>query len=438
MNAWRSEISRFIIGLITGGAIGWAVGYPGWGIAVMATLHGFWMLLRTRELARWVLLNNDDDPPDSGSIWGNLYDHLYQKEKQTQTRIQSLLELVDLARQSTNALRDAVVVVNQYDELEWWNDAAETLLGLKRQTDRGQPITNLVRDPRFIRYFRQRQYEGELEVPSPVNKSILLQLQTVVFGDNNRLLVARDVTRLHHLEQTRKDFVANVSHELRTPLTVIKGYLETFIDLLGPDQTQLRRGMQQMQQQAHRMEMLVSDLLLLSRLETQNRNQPAKPIIIGTLLRQIYQDALALNSDRNHTLHLHVDDEHALMGYESELRSAFSNLVVNAVKYTPDEGEITLRWWVDDEGAHFSVQDNGIGIEPQHLPRLTERFYRADPSRNSKTGGTGLGLAIVKHVLMHHDARLDIVSEPGEGSTFTCHFPRKLLTVMPASVAVAI
>lgn len=427
MDAWRNEASRFIIGLVVGGTLGWMVGYAGWGVAIAATLHGLWMLQRTRELARWVLLNNDDDPPDSGSIWGNLYDHLYQKDKQTQTRIDNLLELVDLARQSTNALRDAVVVVNQHDELQWWNDAAETLLGLKRQTDRGQPVTNLVRDPRFIRYFRQRDYQHELDIPSPVNKATRLQLQTVVFGDNNRLLVVRDITRLHQLEQTRKDFVANVSHELRTPLTVIKGYLETFIDLLGPEQKQLQRGLHQMQQQTHRMEMLVSDLLLLSRLETQARDQRAKPTDIAPLLQQIYQDALALNDEKKHTIHLRIDDEHALLGFEGELRSAFSNLVVNAVKYTPEAGEITLRWWVDKGGAHFSVQDNGIGIEPQHIPRLTERFYRADASRNSKTGGTGLGLAIVKHVLMHHEAQLEIFSEPSEGSTFICHFPGRLL-----------
>lgn len=435
MNAWRSEFTRFLIGLAVGGALGWMVGYVGWGVAIPAVMHGTYMLLRTRELARWVLLNNDEDPPDSGSIWGNLYDHLYQKDKQTQTRINNLLELVDLARQSTNALRDAVVVVNQHDELEWWNDAAQTLLGLKRQTDRGQPITNLVRDPRFIRYFRLRQYDNEVEIPSPVNKAVLLQVQTVVFAENNRLLVARDITRLHALEQTRKDFVANVSHELRTPLTVIKGYLETFIDMLDPTQKQLRRGLQQMQQQTHRMEMLVSDLLLLSRLETQNRNQPAKSLDMGSLLRQIYQDAIALNDEKKHTIHLRVEDEHGLVGYDSELRSAFSNLVVNAVKYTPDEGEITLRWWTDADGAHFSVEDNGIGIEPQHIPRLTERFYRADASRNSKTGGTGLGLAIVKHVLMHHDAQLEIRSEPGEGSIFICHFPSRLVVTKPLLMA---
>ncbi len=397
------------------------------------------MLLRTRELARWVLLNSDEDPPDSGSIWGKLYDHLYQKDKQQQIRLQELLDLVDLARQSTNAIKDAIVVINTNDELQWWNDGAETLLGLKRQTDRGQPATNLLRDPRFIRYFRQRNYDTELEIPSPVNKAVMLQIQTVVFGDDNRLLIARDITRLHSLEQTRKDFVANVSHELRTPLTVIKGYLETFIDLVDPAQKPLHRGLQQMQQQAHRMEMLVSDLLLLSKLETQNRNQPAAPVNIGNLLRQIYQDALALNEEKKHAIHLHVVDDNAqgagntLLGYEGELRSAFSNLVVNAVKYTPEAGEITLRWWVDNNGAHFAVEDNGLGIEPHHIPRLTERFYRADASRNSKTGGTGLGLAIVKHVLLHHDAQLEITSEPGEGSTFTCHFPLKRMAGRSAS-----
>lgn len=435
MNAWRNEFNRFIFVLLIGGGAGWFAGQPGWGVAIMAVLFGVRMLLRTRELARWVLLDNDNAPPDSGSIWGNVYDHLQKKDKQQQSRLNALLELVDLARQSTNALKDAVVVVNQDNELEWWNNPAQTLLGLRRETDRGQQVTNLLRDPRFIRYFHQRQYDTELEIPSPVSKDILLQIQTVVFGDNNRLLVVRDITRLHNLEQTRKDFVANVSHELRTPLTVIKGYLETFIDLIDPAQKQLLRGLQQMQQQAHRMELLVSDLLLLSKLETQNKNQPAKAVGISHLIRQIYQDALALNEDKKHTITLCIDNENAMLGFESELRSAFSNLVVNAVKYTPSEGELTIRWHVDNQGAYFSVSDNGVGIEPHHIPRLTERFYRADASRNSKTGGTGLGLAIVKHVLIHHDAHLEIISELGEGSTFSCHFPLRLL--LPAQKVAA-
>ncbi|HVK99918.1 MAG TPA: phosphate regulon sensor histidine kinase PhoR, partial [Dongiaceae bacterium] len=237
----------------------------------------------------------------------------------------------------------------------------------------------------------------------------------------------------HNLEQMRKDFVANVSHELRTPLTVIKGYLETFLDVMGESNPQLKRGLAQMQQQAHRMELLVNDLLLLSRLETENTTQPMKAVTVGRLLKQVYNDAHALNGDKGHRIQLEADENLAIFGDENELRSAFSNLVMNAVKYTPDKGNILIRWWADADGAHMSVQDDGIGIDAKHIPRLTERFYRADQSRHAKTGGTGLGLAIVKHVLIHHGAHLAIESEPGEGSTFTCHFPRKNIVEMPIS-----
>ncbi|MEB0170240.1 phosphate regulon sensor histidine kinase PhoR, partial [Pseudomonas sp. CCC4.4] len=242
------------------------------------------------------------------------------------------------------------------------------------------------------------------------------------YGNNEHLMLVRDVTRIHQLEQMRKDFVANVSHELRTPLTVICGYLETLIDNAEGINPRWVRALQQMQQQSERMQALLNDLLLLAKLEATDYPSDNQPVVVSTLLQIIKNDALALSAQRKQRITLSIDNEAKLKGSESELRSAFSNLVFNAVKYTQAEGTIHIRWWDDEQGAHMSVQDSGPGIETKHLSRLTERFYRVDSSRASNTGGTGLGLAIVKHVLLRHRGTLEIVSVVGKGCTFTCHF----------------
>ena len=235
-------------------------------------------------------------------------------------------------------------------------------------------------------------------------------------------MLVRDVTRIHQLEQMRKDFVAIVSHELRTPLTVIAGYLETLLDNVEEVNPRWVRALQQMQQQGGRMQTLLNDLLLLAKLEATDYPSDNQPVAVDALLQSIKGDAQALSGQRNQRITLEATPGVRLKGSEAELRSAFSNLVFNAVKYTQDGGQIRIRWWADEQGAHLSVQDSGIGIDAKHLPRLTERFYRVDSSRASNTGGTGLGLAIVKHVLLRHRARLEISSVPGHGSTFTCHF----------------
>ena len=306
--------------------------------------------------------------------------------------------------------------------LEWWNRAAETLLGLKTPQDGGQPVTNLVRHPRFKEYFDQENYLEPLEIPSPISDRLRIQLYITRYGNNEHLMLVRDVTRIHQLEQMRKDFVANVSHELRTPLTVIAGYLETLLDNVEDVNPRWKRALQQMQQQGGRMQTLLNDLLLLAKLEATDYPSDNHPVAIDSLLQSIKGDAQALSGQRNQRITLEAQPGLRLKGSEAELRSAFSNLVFNAVKYTQDEGNIRIRWWGDEQGAHLSVQDSGIGIDAKHLPRLTERFYRVDSSRASNTGGTGLGLAIVKHVLLRHRGRLEISSVPGHGSTFTCHF----------------
>lgn len=398
-------------------------GYYGWSLALGLAVYLGWTLKQLLRLHEWLRQHKPDEaPPDGYGLWGEVFDsiyHLQRRDLRVRGRLQAV---IDRVQESTAALKDAVIMLDSDGNLEWWNRAAETLLGLKTPQDSGQPVTNLVRHPRFKEYFEQENYLEPLEIPSPISDRLRIQLHITRYGNNEHLMLVRDVTRIHQLEQMRKDFVANVSHELRTPLTVIAGYLETLLDNVEDVNPRWVRALTQMQQQGVRMQTLLNDLLLLAKLEATDYPSDNQPVSIDALLQSIKGDAQALSGQRNQRITLEAEPGVRLKGSEAELRSAFSNLVFNAVKYTQDEGQIRIRWWADAQGAHLSVQDSGIGIDPKHLPRLTERFYRVDSSRNSTTGGTGLGLAIVKHVLLRHRGRLEISSVPGHGSTFTCHF----------------
>ncbi|HCS09546.1 MULTISPECIES: phosphate regulon sensor histidine kinase PhoR [Pseudomonas] len=422
---WHSTLIRHLLLLVTGCLlIGLVTGYYGWSLAAGVALYLGWTLKQLLRLHDWLRNHQPDEaPPDGYGLWGEVFDSIYHLQRRDQRVRGRLQAVIDRVQESTAALKDAVVMLDSEGNLEWWNRAAETLLGLKTPQDSGQPVTNLVRHPRFKEYFEQDNYAEPLDIPSPVNDHLRIQLYITRYGNNEHLMLVRDVTRLHQLEQMRKDFIANVSHELRTPLTVICGYLETLLDNVDDVNPRWKRPLSQMQQQGERMQTLLNDLLLLAKLEATDYPSDNQPVPIDSLLRTIKNDAQALSGQRNQTITLDVEADVALKGSETELRSAFSNLVFNAVKYTQDGGHIRIRWWSDGSGAHLSVQDSGVGIDSKHLPRLTERFYRVDSSRNASTGGTGLGLAIVKHVLLRHRARLEISSVLGHGSTFTCHFP---------------
>lgn len=445
LKLWQLELNRCLWICISGGLIGWSVGLPWAGAFLCLFLYVGWLLLNLKELATWLDTPGLTDPPEASGLWGKVFDDLYREKKKTKVINKKLKKTIETSRLSTNSIRDAVILINENNTLEWWNKAAKSLLGLQRRSDRNHPITNLLRNPNFVAYFERCEYLEGINIPSPIDPEKILHLTISFYTRKKRILIARDVTQLHHLEQVRKDFVANVSHELRTPLTVIKGYIETFLDMLAPDNDitnnikskagpnpglyqGLHRGLSQMEQQTLRMEALVNDLLLLSKLETDASQKIPQPVNVATLLQEIYQDSEAIN-EKQHQIELTVEDNTVLLGDITELHSAFSNIIFNAINYTPAQGKIEIRWWKDKAGAHFSVSDNGVGIDPIHIPRLTERFYRADPSRHAKSGGTGLGLAIVKHSLRHHDARLDIQSTLNKGSVFTCNFPlRKIIT----------
>jgi two-component system, OmpR family, phosphate regulon sensor histidine kinase PhoR len=306
-------------------------------------------------------------------------------------------------------------------------------LGISLALDTGQQITYLVRQLQFVEYLAAKDYSRPLILKHSYHHQLVLSLQLVPYGYKQKLLISRDITRFEKVETMRRDFIANLSHELRTPLTVIGGFLETLLEEEQTDAAMNKQALSLMSDQARRMQRLVEDLLTLSRLENALNLMKEKKINVATMLRDLTHEAESLSAGRHH-IKLNLATDAQLTGSEDELRSAFSNLVSNAIRYTPNGGEIILTWTVQDGQGLFFVQDSGIGIEPEHIPRLTERFYRVDSSRSRETGGTGLGLAIVKHVLNRHQARLEIVSNVGKGSRFNVWFPEKRLLLKTSVV----
>ena len=417
--------SRLILLLIAGFFLGWLFEQPVLGVLIVVSLYLLWSHSQLLSLLGWLdeAATKEVEPPESKGIWGDIFDAIHRVQRRHNRSRRRLASVIERIQDSTTALSDGVVMADKHGNLEWWNRAAEELLGLRMPDDQGQQLTNLVRDPGFVDYLDKGPHSEPVEIVSPVNDSCQLQIAVTVYGPGNRLLLVRDVTRLHHLETMRKDFVANVSHELRTPLTVISGYVETLIENAVDIPPVWNKALNRMQEQTLRMQNLVSDLLLLSKLEVADQQDNGVEVRLKPLLEGIVDDALALSGENEHQITLQCDDDACIIGDNNELRSAFANLAYNAIRYTPMGGRIKIRWKEDEKGGHLQVKDNGVGIDPVHIPRLTERFYRVDKSRSQTTGGTGLGLAIVKHVLLRHEAQISISSHPGKGSSFVCHFP---------------
>ena len=376
-------------------------------------------VVQITRFEKWISTGGRGRAPKMSGIWEDIYYHIYRIKKNDKRRKKKLSRMINQFRQSTEALPDAAVVLGIHDEIDWANKAARDVFGLKA-SDKGQRIPNLIRFPEFIQYLKVGDYKECVILPSPVDHHITLQVRIVPYGAGLRLLLAQDVTQLKKMERMRKDFVANVSHELRTPLTVLKGYLETLQDLDDEQSPLLTTSFQQMQGQTERMQHLVDDLLLLTRLETQQKKSHC--IDVPALLSQICKEGDALeNAERR--IQLTLESTGNIMGDEQELRSAFTNLLGNALKYSPGDSVVKVRWYQTKTAIILAVDDQGEGIEKADIPKITERFYRVETKRIKKVNGTGLGLAIVKHVLMRHDADLIITSEIGKGSSFCCRFP---------------
>ena len=390
-------------------------------------------ILNLSQLHGWLRATTAQPLPEGSGVWEEIFAGLARLMRR-QTQIESRLSAaLTRFQQAGAALPEGVVVLNDADRIVWCNPRAEAHFGLDSQRDRGQQLTYLIRHPQFVQYLEAGRFSEPLVLRlSRTEAELVLSIQLAPYGDSQKLLLSRDITRWERLETTRRDFVANVSHELRTPLTVLNGFLETLADMRELDPEMARRSIALMAEQTTRMHRLVEDLLTLSRLESTQTPLREQYVDVAELARALFREGQALSAGR-HRIALRVERTGGLKGSADELRSALGNLVSNAVRYTPEGGEIEIAWTEQNGQPTFTVRDTGIGIEPQHIPRLTERFYRVDRSRSRSTGGTGLGLAIVKHVLSRHQAHLDIQSEPGRGSRFSAVFPVARALAGPSS-----
>lgn len=420
-SAWSSALSRLLGILVGAGLLGWLLGAPA--LTVIGVLGGYLVLsyVRLFRLERWLRHRRTEEPPDFSGPWGDVVSLVIRIYRRKQFHKQRIVQVLREFRLMTSAVPDGVVVLGRDREILWFNRAAGRLLSLRRKLDFGQRIDNLIRQPIFVRYLEQDDHSSPVVVRALVESDVHLSLHLIAYGDGQRLLIVRDVTKALRLEAMRKDFVANASHELRSPLTVISGYVDTLADDAALDPT-WQAPLEEMRRQADRMRAVVDDLIELSRLESSGEEAGEDVVDVGGMLALLRRDVLA-QADRPQEVTLQLETDAMLLGAEHELHSVFANLITNAVKYTPGEGQVAIRWWQDASGAHFSVRDTGVGIPREHLPRITERFYRVDPGRARSTGGSGLGLSIVKHALQRHNAQLQVESEEGRGSTFTCHFP---------------
>ncbi|AIR60990.1 phosphate regulon sensor histidine kinase PhoR [Cedecea neteri] len=421
--SWKRLVLELVLCCMPAAILGLIFGHLPWFLlaAVTALLSWhFWNLLR---LSWWLWVDRSMTPPPGRGSWEPLLYGLHQMQLRNKKRRKELGNLIKRFRSGAESLPDAVVLTTEEGTIFWCNGLAQQLLGLRWPDDSGQNILNLLRYPEFSQYVAKQQFGRPLTLV--LNNGRHLEFRVMPYADGQWLMVARDVTQMHQLEGARRNFFANVSHELRTPLTVLQGYLEMMQDqaLEGP----LRdKALHTMREQTSRMEGLVRQLLTLSRIEAAPTLSMNEKIDVPLMLRVVEREAQTL-SQQKQTLTFNVEPGLQVYGNEEQLRSAISNLVYNAVNHTPAGTHITVTWRRLPHGVAFSVKDTGPGISAEHIPRLTERFYRVDKARSRQTGGSGLGLAIVKHALSHHDARLDIESVPGQGSTFSFILPERLI-----------
>ena len=390
---------------------GWIVFCLGLGAQMAAHFRNFALL------DRWSRAPDVDANLEGRGAWDGIFGRLYRHEKDLRAQIERRSHRIDMLLAAIQALNDGVVLLNDRMHIVFCNATAEALLGLQARTDIGQSVANLVRQPEFVAFLLAGDFARPLTIRSERNPGCVLSIHLIPYAENRTLMQIKDVTQTERLDRMRRDFVANVSHELRTPLTVVHGYLDMMEPEDFPDTGPM---LMEMRKQSQRMAQLVEDLLTLSRLESQQHTE-LETVAMASMLASLRREAQA-HSQGRHEIRIEDNAGVDLAGSNKELHSAFSNLVTNAVRYTPAGGRITLTFAREDEGAVLAVSDTGYGIPANHLPRLTERFYRVSSSRSRESGGTGLGLSIVKHILGLHQARLEIRSEVGQGSTFACHF----------------
>ena len=399
------------------------------GIQAIVMLRRLWQEYR---LARWLENPGQVQAPNATGTWGDIFYRLDKLQRGQNASRKQLVDALGQFEHAAMAVPDGMIILNKTEQIEWCNPASRLFLGLDCDRDRGQYIRYLLRQAHFQAFFDANDYAQRLTCKSTLDSSITLSLQMVPFSKTKKLLIARDITDLERVDAMRRDFIANVSHELRTPLTVVGGFVETLADNPKLPETDAKRYFNLMLENTRRMQRLLDDLLTLSRLESADHSLSDEPVNVPDLLRTLESEAQSLSRGR-HTITLTLESAASITGSLQEIHSALGNLISNAVRYTPEGGTIQLSWAERNGEAAFAVSDSGMGIAAEHIPRLTERFYRVDHSRSRETGGTGLGLAIVKHVLTRHGARLEVQSIPGKGSTFSAVFPSSRVLLTKAS-----
>lgn len=431
-SGWSREIWRLAAFVSAGGVVGLYLGYAVPGLLAGSLAALAWHLNKLRELSQWLRERETERVGMAGDTYEAIRSAYTSNQRRHELRQRRLTELLGRYQESAAALPDAVVVLGSGWVIHWANRAAERYLGLRAQQDVGQVLTNLFRSPELAGYLAGGEFSKALEASAPNNRDLKLLIRVIPYGADQWLLLAQDVTDRFRLERIRKDFVANVSHELRTPLTVLSGFVENLQHDESGCAERWSRPLRLMQQQTVRMQRIVEDLLLLTRLESGRSLDANRPVDVVQMVEELRVVAMSARPEHPR-IQIEIESDKRLIGDEQQLRSAFQNLVMNAVNYTSTDGLVIMRWRDEGSGAVFEVSDTGDGIAPEHLPRLTERFYRVDAGRSRQRGGTGLGLAIVKHVLQRHGAELKMDSKLGEGSRFSCHFPEHCVTAAQAS-----
>ena len=416
---WWLALFRVLAILGVGAALGFYFGSIASGLLVALVVVLLYWSYQMFRVEQW-LSEVAEEPPQAAGVWGLLFDYIHRLQSQSaeaQGRLESSLHYL---QDSLKSMRDAAIITDPWGNIAWMNDSAGSLLGISLDKDEGRPLVSKMRLPNFSDYLAVGDYKVPLRIPPSSEQKRCLQVEVSSFGGGDKLIFIKDITEQYKLEMMRRDFVGNVSHELRTPLTVLKGYVENLQSLDSDLVTKIQRPLVQMDMQVVRMEVLLKDLLWLSRIETIEGADKTLPINMTDLVAEIIEDLRAAYPERKIDTHLEHDD--VILGDATELHSAVSNLVVNALKYSGHDDLVTVEWKLDAGFPTLTVRDEGEGIKPQHIPRLTERFYRVDKSRSQATGGTGLGLAIVKHVAVSHNAELLIDSVYGQGSVFSMVF----------------
>jgi two-component system, OmpR family, phosphate regulon sensor histidine kinase PhoR len=424
----KYDLWRFISVLILSALVGIVIDHFLLSLIAGLLIFIWWQYKEFSKILVWLQKRQEANSPSQTGIVDETCREIDYLRDRNKSRKQKLSGYLKRFQEATRALPDAVIVLAAQGEIEWANEKAREYIGVQWPKDGGLRLSNLVRYPKLIEYLNSSDAELDkgLQITSPVNDELKLEVRISAYGDTQKLLVARDVTAISRINHMRKDFIANASHELRTPLTVISGYLESFVDDDSCPQEWITY-IQQMRSQTTRMQHLIEDLMQLSGLETESRQSDKDIIPVPDVLTAIVNEAKSLSGYMAHTITLEADPHLYISGNQREIYSTFSNLVFNAIQYTPEHGQINIKWYEDEAGVHFSVRDNGLGIDSEHIPRLTERFYRVDKGRSREKGGTGLGLAIVKHALLRYEGNLVIESEIGKGSLFRCDFPASLI-----------